>query len=180
MITVTVDTNVFPISELPAALEPHGFKFVPITVSQREVKNTSFEEVLKEFTPSREFSVWGENVWGGAQYASADEASCLEKALSIISNGSFPKPGRRDNLKPSERRQLRDAIILCTHRRDGRDILLTNDRKAFINGGRREKILNNLGVQVLSLDEFRARYAGYLTDSAPPAGPDEAGEGINE
>jgi hypothetical protein len=81
-------------------------------------------------------------------------ANTFERLLRIVSNGSFPARERRSTLSPGERRQLRDAMILSTHIREGRDIFVTNDAKGFIQGGRRELLETEFGIRVMTTLEF--------------------------
>jgi hypothetical protein len=162
--TVTVDTNVFPIDDLEAELGPQGFTFHPISVSQREVAGSSFEATLARYDAIPEIGVWGEGAWGSSRWVGGDDGDCMGVALTIVSNGSFPPSGKRDALSDGQRRQLRDAMIACTHRHDGRDILLSNDRKAFIDDGRREKFHDQLGVTIMTRAEF---CDAYIPSSAP-------------
>jgi hypothetical protein len=78
--------------------------------------------------------VWGEPPWGEFLWAGANEEkmSDLEAILKIISNGSFPKSGKRELLTDGQRNQLRDAIIFEAHVREKREIFVTTDRKAFL------------------------------------------------
>jgi hypothetical protein len=123
-----------------------------VTLRERGVTNLPNEVVVTE-TGVWDESRWGQSVWGpspavaetgvygesrydsGAVYADAsvhESPSRFEAILGIIGSGSFPKAGSRDNLSQGERRQLRDAMILEAHTRDGRDVLVSNDRRAFI------------------------------------------------
>lgn len=63
-------------------------------------------------------------------------------------------PRSRDNLSKGRRRQLRDALILGAHIREGRDIFVTNDERAFIRDGRREKLHALFGVHILTHMQF--------------------------
>ena len=84
------------------------------------------------------------------------DAERLERALALLSNRSFPPPGRRDQLTGGQRRQLRDAMILCAHLRSNREILVSNDRRAFIDHGYREAIESEFGTSVMTVEEFEA------------------------
>lgn len=92
---------------------------------------------------------WGEGVW-------AAENDPLEDILDVISNGSFPKVAQRDLLTVAQRNQLRDAMILAGHVRAGADILVSDDRRAFIKHGRREKLEARFATRIMTLNEFRA------------------------
>ena len=78
----------------------------------------------------------------------------MESIIQIISNGSFPKSGSRGHLSNGQRRQLRDAMILDAHAREGRSVFITNDRRGFIDGGRREMLQALLNTKILSGEEF--------------------------
>jgi predicted nucleic acid-binding protein len=51
-------------------------------------------------------------------------------------------------------RQLRDAMILEAHVRNGRDVFITDDKKAFINNGRRDALRSFLKTRILTKEEF--------------------------
>jgi hypothetical protein len=84
----------------------------------------------------------------------------LEETLAIISGGSFPPRGKRGDLTPGQRRQHRDAIVLASHVDREGDVLLTRDRKTFINNGRRERLETLWSTRIVTLgelvDEFSA------------------------
>jgi hypothetical protein len=72
--------------------------------------------------------VLDESRLGMAALGDDDSPFRFEVALAVMSNGSFPRPGNRDNLSPGQKRQLRDAMILEAHAREGRDVLVSNHR----------------------------------------------------
>jgi hypothetical protein len=76
----------------------------------------------------------------------------LEKLPHVLSNGSFPPV--RANLSAGERRQLRDALILEAHIREGRTIFVTNDERAFIRDGPRVKLEALFPVRIMTREEF--------------------------
>lgn len=92
-------------------------------------------------------SKWDESVW-------ADDGGPLERLLAIISNGSFPKAGQRDSLSRRELAQLRDAMILSAHLREGRELFVTKDGTAFIDHGRREALQSEFATQIMTPKEF--------------------------
>lgn len=152
MKTVTLDTDILEHAEdLLEAGRKQGFQFARITVSDREVQNSSFEVHLKHLDKVNETAVWEESKWDGANWASQE--SPHEEILSIISNGSFPKS--REQLTSGQRHQLRDAMILEAHVREKRDIFVSNDKRAFFRHGRREKLEAKLGTRIMLLTEFR-------------------------
>ena len=68
-----------------------------------------------------------------------------------------PKPGRRDNLTPGQRNQLRDATIFSTHVRDSRDIFVSDNKKAFgEEGSEQRQRIAALAPQtkIMTLPEF--------------------------
>lgn len=101
-----------------------------------------------------ELGVWDESSWDEARWADERSSECLEKILTIVSNGSFPK--NRDHLSKGYVHQLRDAMILEAHSADKRMFFVTNDITAFIKHGRREKLEALLATRILTPAEFKA------------------------
>ena len=102
--------------------------------------------------PVRETAVLGEWRLGEAVLGGDESQPMLEIILRVIGGGSFPS--QRENLTRGERRQLRDAMILEAHHRDQRDVLVTEDAKAFINDGRRELLEALCVTRIMRVDEF--------------------------
>lgn len=71
--------------------------------------------------------VIGESLIGEGILAGSSEPD-LEVLLGIISSGSFPPLGERIDLPPARQRQLRDAMILQAHAREGRHLLVSEDK----------------------------------------------------
>jgi len=159
--TATLDTNVLPAGELVTRAERVGITVTMTTVSRREVEGTTFEEALSALESTAETGVYGESRFGQSVWGSGADAQCLERALALLSNGAFPRPANRHTLTEGQRRQLRDAMILCAHVRTGRNILVTEDRRAFVNHGRRESIAAAYGTRVMTRLEFE-RYVTEL------------------
>ena len=157
MRTATLDTNVFPAEDLIARASAAGIEVACVSVSKREVAGSSLEEEVAALASLLETGVWGESAWDECNWASEDDD--LENALTILSNGSFPAPASRGTLSSGQRRQLRDAMILCTHARAGRDVLVSNDARAFVNEGRRERIEASFMTRVMTRAEFEAHLA---------------------
>lgn len=183
---VTLDTNVLPPDDILKAAEGLGFEFALVSVSNREVAGTDIEVELKKINTITETAVWGESKWGQALWGPVvsetfilgesrlgggllgddKEADVFEIALKIISNGGFPKRTERENLTAPQRCQLRDAMILAAHVREKRDIFVTNDKKGFIDNGRRETIKKDFGTKILTQSEF-IEYCHILKEKAP-------------
>lgn len=183
---VTLDTNVLDAAEvakLQLGVEvPCELAAVSVSMRERgDVDDLDIPSVPETLIWGE--SRWGEAVWGGpipellvlgesplgSGVASGDqEADVFEAALRIISNGSFPPRGRRENLSPGARRQLRDAMVFEAHVRQRRHVLVTGDTRGFINGGRRDA-LERLGrTRVLTPLEFRElAAAGRLSELLP-------------
>jgi hypothetical protein len=159
MTEVTLDTNVFPARSLIERAQKVGMVVAAITVSHREVEGSSLEDEVRSLAYLLETGVWDESRWDQAVWGSAEESGRLERALTLLSNGSFPTPGRREQLSAGQRRQLRDAMILCAHVRSGRHILVSRDRRGFVNDGRREAIEAEFGTRVMTVEEFEAYLA---------------------
>ena len=122
---MTLDTNtVHRADEINAAIAGRAVELATTTVTHREKPGS--EPVGAAVN---EAGVYGESVYdSGAVYAAAvyetwvlgesalgccvlggDESpSAFESILKIISNGSFPPSGGREDLMAGERRQLRD------------------------------------------------------------------------
>jgi hypothetical protein len=156
---VTVDTNVFSeakMARMSRAADGLDIDLVPTTVSLRErpLEASDPRWIVRETAVWNE-ARWGEAVWGGPISETLGESdSRFEAILLIISNGSFPKPGQRDDLSKGERRQLRDALILEAHARENRDVLVSDDARAFIHDGRRERLEQLCKTRVMTVEEF--------------------------
>jgi hypothetical protein len=172
---VTVDTNQldFPrIDRIRRSLRV-PFQLACVSVTERERGPTT---LMADLVSVPETGVWAESRWGEAVWAestpelltldespldtaglAADEhVNVLEAALRVISDGSFPPSGSRDQLSRGQRRQLRDAMIFEAHTRDRRHLLVTSDAKGFINDGRRQA-LEALGrTRIATPDELEA------------------------
>jgi hypothetical protein len=157
MLLVTIDSNVLEgeRERMRHAIEGLEVEITPTTVTLREHRRQSQIEAAPVF----ETAVFDESEFGLAAFG--DEASPLlfELILRIVANGSFPKPGKRENLTHGERTQLRDAMILEAHSRDGRDVLVSNDAKAFIgpNDEKRQRLEALCRTKILTVDEFCAQ-----------------------
>jgi hypothetical protein len=187
---LTLDTNMLDderIERLRAAIDvPHEFAIV--TVSGRERGQSSTFQVTVAVVPEPFVwgeSRWGEGVWGGpipelfvigeaplgsAMLADGIHVDVFESALRIIGGGSFPAPGKRDNMSPGHVHQLRDAMIYEAHVRQRRHVLVTLDAKGFIRDGRRERLERLGATRILSPDELLdLANADGLADLLPPA-----------
>lgn len=155
MVRVTLDTNVLPCEELVRLATSLGHDLRVTTVTLRELEGTSFESELPDNPPVLETAVYGESRWGRAVWGT--RLTPLDKILAVLANGGFPAV--RSSLSKGQRRQLRDAMALEAHAREGRDVFVTRDLKAFISHGKREALRQLLGVQILLPEEYVARYA---------------------
>ena len=170
---VTVDTNLLDehmIAELRASTTGAMVEFATVTVNERE-SGGGFELYV-----ILETAVWEESPWDGAEWggpipelmvldetpldsgvlASEADVDVLGRVLWIVSNGSFPKLGARDKLTDPQRRQLRDAMSFEAHVRHRRHVYVSDDKRAFINHGRREKLEALSGTRIFNSDEFIA------------------------
>jgi hypothetical protein len=137
---------------LTEAGEGIGFGYARVTVTDWEVEGTSYQVHLIGLGEVAETAIWGESRWGKAVWES--EKSSLERILQIASNGSFPR--HRDSLADGERRHLRDVMTFEAHIREARDIFVTSDLKAFIRGGRRERLEASFNTRIMLPEEFKA------------------------
>ena len=191
MLLITVDTNQMDSDRVSRLREVTyvEHEIACITVSSRE--RGTVENVV--FSSLPETAVWGESRWDEAVWGptlaepfvigespldsgvlgSEESVEVFETALRIISGRSFPALGLRENLTNGQLRQLRDAMIFDAHVRERRDVLITDDAKGFVNGGRRE-VLEALGrTRILTWSEYEA-LAGErrLEELLPPSNPD--------
>jgi hypothetical protein len=165
MTAVTLDTNVFPAAPLLSRAQRVGIVAAAVTVSRRELEGSSLEEEVLALEAVLETAVWNESRWGQAVWGSSADVKRLDRVLAVLSNGSFPPRGQRSRLSDGQRRQLRDAMILCAHIRSNRDFLVSNDRRAFIADARREAIEAEFGAHVMTVEEFDA----YLSEQKTQA-----------
>lgn len=107
--------------------------------------------------------VLGESPLGSAVLGDDDAPSRFEAILHVIGTASFPKLGLRDSMTPGQKRQLRDAMILEAHAREGRDVLISDDRKGFIgkDGENRRRLEALCATKIMTVDEF-CDYAASL------------------
>ncbi len=158
MLRVTLDTNVLPADDLIERTNGCDVEFAIVSVTAREVRDTSFEVSITPLQVVPERVVWDESNWDEGEWAleSASTASTLdlENILAIISSGSFPKPDRRYALTEGQKQQLRDAMILEAHIREQRDVFVSNDQHAFMNNERRDKLEKASGTRIMTHREF--------------------------
>lgn len=153
---VTLDTNILP-AEALITQAGAGFEFAVVSVTTRELASSPFAIHLTPLGQIPEVGVFGDSTWG--EFVWAGEGSKLESILDALSNGGFPAPTARTQLTNGQRRLMRDAMILEAHLRESRDLFVTNDKKAFVNGGRRELLRATFGARIMTEGEFRE----YLT-----------------
>jgi hypothetical protein len=141
---ITLDTNTF-------LLEHVDF----LTIGQADVKTTTdtARELGSKWKP--ELSVL--QLRHDAVLGSQADADLIEKTLAVITNGSFPKRGDRGDLTPSQKSQMHNAMIFCTHVREERDIFVTDNTTAFgSEGSEQRQRIEALApsTRVMTLDEF--------------------------
>ncbi len=150
--TVTLDTNILPAEDIIALCGKLGWAVAIVTVTERESEGCDFQPSLELFEKAVEDGIWDESKWDHSLWGSRETESEFNKVLAIISNGSFPRD--RHTLSSGQRRQLRDAMIFHAHARDHRDILVTNDTRAFVGGGRSERLECEFRTRIMTRDEF--------------------------
>jgi len=173
---VTLDTNTLDspkMERVRRVVEGLPVEFVLTTVTERELKGT---DLMPDMDLIAETGVWGESAWGSsewggvskevlvlnesplgiAQLGAESDSDSLEEILKVISNGSFPKRGSRDDLSEAQRRQLRDAMILTAHVRERRDVFVSDDHRGFI--GKENRVRNRLEplckTKIMTTEEF--------------------------
>jgi hypothetical protein len=151
-IRVTFDTNVLPITDIPAELSRFDLELAVVTVTDRELKNTRRADGLREIAVMiPETLILSEAPLGQTVLGSKESAERLPAILQILSNGAWPFP---EPLSRRQRNLLRDALILEAHIREARDVLVSNDERAFIRYGRRAQLQSTFGTRILSRSEF--------------------------
>jgi hypothetical protein len=130
-IRVTLDTNLLD-EENDKLIQEATFG-LPIEYSRVSVSDRELTEwnIARQYGLVMETAVWGESQWGLACWGTPYEAELFPILLKIISSGSFPDLDAQGELTEVQRHHLRDAMILATHVREGRDILVSNDKKAY-------------------------------------------------
>jgi len=147
---ITIDTNILPADDIVKKCKESGYEYAIVSVTNREVSGSDFEKDLNNIHRILETAVWDESLWNDCVWG--DEDNDLEEILNIISNGSFPK--NRSALTNAQKRMLRDTIILEAHIREKRDVFVTDDKRAFINHGRKKKIEDKFNTRILTKEEF--------------------------
>lgn len=178
MLRVTVDTNVLDrkLERIRQAVDGLKVEILPTTVTLRErrLETRPGDPVVHETGVWGE-SRWGDFVWGAStpvaksfiwDESSFDDAvlmtddgpALFDAILAIVGSGSFPPPGQRENLTVGQRRQLRDAMILEAHAREGRDVLVTDDVRGFVgkDGEKRRKLEALCQTRIMTVYEFCA------------------------
>lgn len=150
--TITLDTNVLPADDLIELARSMGWDVVVVSVTERELGYGDRRLQVAGLGKVLELGIIGESEVGNCVVGGGDDY--MESIIQIISNGSFPKSGSRGQLSNGQRRQLRDAMILDAHAREGRSVFVTNDMRGFIDGGRREMLQALLKTKILSGKEF--------------------------
>lgn len=155
-ISVTLDTNVLDsttFARMRQAAQGLPIEFVNVTVSERELEGTDIQPLPN---PILETAVWDESRWDQAVWGGDGDSELFERLLDIVGNGSFPPPSKRNSITNGQRRQMRDVMILVAHTREGRDILVTNEKKAFIGreGVLREKLEMICSTRIMNVDEL--------------------------
>jgi hypothetical protein len=167
VLKITLDTNAVRLDEVGAAIRKlRGGVDIAITTTVAREIGSKYDTSIHQLQIVPEFWVMGESPMGVAVLASKADRDLFEAALDAISNGSFPKPGSRSTLTQGQRNQLRDAMIFCTHVREGRDIFVTKDAKGFgIEAGEQRLRMSALApdTRIMTLGEFERFCDGQLS-----------------
>lgn len=160
-LNVAHDTNVMgksTIGRIKASVCGLPIDLVHVSVTARKLDRTSKPRIMPVGRPLIEIGVHGESSYGMAAYAERNDGDLLERLLAVISSKGFPPVGNREHLTLGQRSQLRDAMILAKHFRSGADILVTNDKKAFIgkDGSRRRELEIECSTRIMTVGEFCA------------------------
>jgi hypothetical protein len=154
MTSVTLDTNLVDNPQLLAAARTAGFQVAHTTVTDRELSGSGVVAAEGRCADLIETGIVGESIVGLFVIGGMPDATNIDQVLEIISSGSFPRGKNRKHLSDGQRRQVRDAMIFCTHIREKRDLFVTNDRRGFIDNGRREFLENRFTTKIYTAEEF--------------------------
>ena len=148
-----MDTNVLPATDVLVAGSQRGDDFKAVSVTVRELDGHPLKATLVAFgDPILEIGVWNESLWDAAEWSSEEEGMLFASILNIISDGSFPSG--TSSLSFGQRRQLRDAMILEAHVKSGRDVFVTDDKRAFVNHGRRAALQQLCRTRICTSAEY--------------------------
>jgi hypothetical protein len=153
---ITLDTNTLPLERALLALCGTQADVVITTVTAREIQGSKLESELSLLHVVPEIWVMDEAPMGVGALGDQAHADLFEKTITAITNGSFPKRDARTNLSPSQKRQMRDAMIFCTHVREERDVFVTDDKTAFGEEGsaQRQSVMALASTRIMTLEEF--------------------------
>jgi hypothetical protein len=150
--TVTFDSTTQPGDAIVSFAEKAGWQVAFASVTYRENQDPAVKLALNNHETLPELAVWDESSWDQARWADEGSGTRLDQILAIISSRSFPKD--RTNLTEKQQHQLRDAMVLEAHTAYEREVLVSDDLKAFINHQRREKLEALLHTRILTRLEF--------------------------
>ncbi len=159
VLRVTIDTNLLEQKGVADTAARLGFDSCIVSATRRETEGSSLESTAASHETIPEVAVWGETRWDEGSWGDEGSGACFERALVIISGGAFPRPECRAQLTRGQKRQLRDAMIFCSHVRDNRDIFISDDRKGFVNDGRRATLETEFKTRILTSGEFLAEFS---------------------
>ncbi len=154
MVKVTLDTNILsPDFDVRDLVSPGRCQFFIVSVTEREMKHwiNGFRPYVPKIV---ETAVFNESSWDSSVWAGEESGGCLERVLTIISNGSFPPTNKRAGLTQGQRRQLRDAMIFCAHIKKHNHILVTDDKRGFIRHGKRAELEKTFNTRIMTRHEF--------------------------
>ncbi len=154
---ITLDTNALPLERALQALGRVQADVKVTTVTAREVHGTKWEPELSVLQCVPELFVLDESHMDASVLGSQADDDLFEKTLTVITNGAFPERSKRGTLTSQQRNQMRDALIFCTHVREGRNIFVTDDVKAFGREGSPQRWRIEAlapSTRVMTLDEF--------------------------
>jgi len=157
VLTVTLDTGTLRLTDALAMLDGLAVHIATTTVTAREVEGTGWAAKAGQIPALQESWVLGESVLGAAVWGSQADSDRFERLLLLLSGGGVPTRDKRNTLTNGERHLLRDAAILSTHAREGRDLFVSDDTKAIGHQGSelRARLLSELGIRAMTLAEFR-------------------------
>jgi len=150
---ILIDTNIIDTGIIETLINQGYEVCVAKATKDRELKVGSEYLNRVQYLPvANEAFLFGESTFP----ISFGSNKNLEQIIGIVSSGSFPK--QRGALTDKQRNQLRDAMILESAIRGNCDVLCSNDKKAFVNAGKREILESMFKIEILTKQEIEEKY----------------------
>jgi len=152
-VKVTFDANMFPCDDLIELCDRMEWEVCRATTTDREFRDTSFSSDIETTTSANELCILNLSSVNASRLGNDELSERLKDILRILSDGSYPINGQATS--DGEKRQFHDALTFEAHLANNGDIFVTNDKKAFINHGKRERLQDKFETVIMTGEEFR-------------------------